>query len=179
MSLYKISDIEKVYPDWFDPNHSLSRNDQQFIWENMPLPKEDEEKLRTTSNNKDINTYEGVNGISKLESNYDENLSKTDALLLLRKCNYKTAPNLISLYLERIFSNWKSHDGYWLRIAQYYTPKTINAVILQIIKQHKRGEISIKNPAAYFTYIIKFKHKRKKFRATNGCNKLERGKRYE
>lgn len=173
---YSIADIESFYPNWYNPNHELSYDDQKWIWENTPLSEEDELKLKNLKSNKDntsVNLNGSVSGGSKHESNLELNLTKIDAFLLLQKCTYKTSPKLVASYLERIFSKWPSKEGHWLFIAQHYTPKTINAVILQIIKQHKRGEININNPAAYFTSVIKFHLTRKRFRSTNGGHKLK------
>lgn len=166
--LYKISGIEKNYSNWYAPNHDLSYDDQKWIWENVPLPEEDERKLRESRTNESVSLNGSVNGGYKSELNLKSNLSKVNALFLLNKCSWKTPPKKVATYLTIIFSKWPSRDGHWLYIAQHYTPKTINSRIAQIVKQHQKGEVNIQNSAAYFTKIIKYRPMRKKFRSTNG-----------
>lgn len=166
--MYSIADIEKIYPNWYNSSHSLSKDDQKFIWENTPLPKDEEERLRNitkTSEQQDVNLSGNVNGTYKLNTNVGIILSKGEAILLLRKCEYKTAPKIVASYLETLFSKWPSYKGHWLFIAQHYTPKTINCLITQIIKRTQRGEYTIKNLASYFTdTILRYRPMRKKFR---------------
>lgn len=166
MSLYKISDIEKIYPSWYDHSHSLSRDDQQFIWENTPLTQEDENKLRYSEKTEhDVSLIGSVNGGSKLTVNTVITLTKGEAILALRKSNYKMAPKEVASYLEIIFSRFQAKNGHWLFIAQHYTPKTINCLITEIIKRIQRGEMTLRNPASYFTDIIlRHRKMRKKFR---------------
>lgn len=158
---FKITEIEKIYPDWYDPNHALSREDQQFIWENAPLSKEDEQRLRkqqTPSAN--VNVYENVNGGYKQIINQRLIWNKPKVILQLKQCSVETPPNQIALLLEELFSPWPSEDGHWLWIAQRYTPRTINWQISSTIKAYLRGVIR-KTPPVYFTYELKFRKRRK------------------
>ena len=159
MSLYQISDIEKINPNWYDPNNALSRDDQQFICENTPLPKEDEDRL-SQSNGSNIN-LNGYSATYKRKVKPELILTKAEIILKLSQCNYKTAPLEVALYLEILFSNFPSKKGHWLFIAQHYAPRPINRVISIMLKQHKRGERTIENPSKYFTFLIKFRKQRK------------------
>ena len=178
MSLYKISDIEKLYPDWYDTSHSLSYDEQKFIWENTPLPKEDESRLKqTTANNgeQDVNLNGSVNGTYKHEVKSELNLSKREIVFKLKQLNYKTPPREIATYLEILFIGCGTKEGHWLYVSQIYPVRAINRVIALMIKQHKRGEKTINNPARYFTYLIKHRKKRRSSRvsmvAVDGLNK--------
>lgn len=172
--LYKISDIEKIYPNWYNPDHEFSYDDQKFIWENTPLSPEDEQRLNTvlaqhndkTKVNEDVSVLNGgVNGGHKQQTNEKLKISKHDAIDKLKTFNFKTPPREIAFYLEVLFGDFKSKEGHWLYIAQKYNPRVINRVINQIIKQHLTGETSkIINPAAYFTFIIKKRKRRRSLR---------------
>ena len=159
MSLYKISDIEKTYPNWYDPMHQLSRDDQQFIWENTPLY---EAKQTSTSNTlenaNDLNV--SVNGSCKSFVNWALNLNKSEVLQELKRTNNQTPPIEIASLLRRIFIQWQSEEEHWSWIAQRYTARSIIWQILDTIKQCIRGAIR-KTPPAYFTYRIKHRKRRR------------------
>lgn len=92
---------------------------------------------------------------------------KHSIIFELNNCTYRTSPKVIATLLENLFRKWPSKEGHWLYIAQHYAPRPINRVIAKIIKQYQRGDRRIENPAKYFTYLIKFREKRKSFRETN------------
>lgn len=131
--------------------------------------KEYEEKNNRTNEN--VSVSGDVLGIYKLKENSEQNLNKKQAIVKLKHSNYKTPPTEIELYLNIIFGSWKEKPEHWLFIAQHYTPKTINSIIAQMIKQHQRRDVSIKTPGAYFSYVIKHRPKRIIFRRTNGSHK--------
>lgn len=170
--LYKISDIEKLYPDWYDKEFPLSYDDQKFIWENIPLFEEDEIKLRKVTTSESV-LNGSVNGSYKRQENFEQKLSKQQVVERLGDCNYHTPPKKIAFYLETLFGRWDQKPEHWLYIAQHYTPKTINSVRFQMVKAFQGGNVTIKIPGAYFTSIIKHKQKRKVFRNTNGGRKQQ------
>ena len=159
MSLYKIPDKEKIYPSWYDPSQSLSRDDQQFIWENTPLY---EAKQTSTSNTlenaNDLNV--SANGSCKSFVNWALNLNKSEVLQELKRTNNQTPPIEIASLLRRIFIQWQSEEEHWSWIAQRYTARSIIWQILDTIKQCIRGAIR-KTPPAYFTYRIKHRKRRR------------------
>lgn len=118
-----------------------------------------------------VSVNENVPGSYKQEDNSEQNLNKHQAIAKLKRLSYRTPATEIYLYLNIIFGRWEEKPEHWLYIAQHYTPKTINSVIAQIIKQHQRKDISIKNPGAYFSSVIKYRPKRKIFRPTNDLHK--------
>lgn len=87
--------------------------------------------------------------------------SKREAITKLQKCGYKTPPREVASLLAELFIDFESKENHWLYIAQNWPPRAINRVIYQMNKQHRTGEQTIKNPAAYFTHLIKFRKKRK------------------
>jgi hypothetical protein len=91
-------------------------------------------------------------------------IRKIQIIKALQSCGYKTPPRKIAPLLEELFGTNESKSGYWLHIAQHWSPRTINWVISAIIKQHKRGDRTIRKPAAYFVYLIKRRKQRKVFR---------------
>lgn len=161
--LHSIPEIEKNYPNWYLPDSELSKDDQQWIWENLPLHQEDKQQnyIVTESN---VIVNRSVNGGGKLTGNFNKTPIKILAIESLKHCNYKTPSKKIADILNSIFGIWEEKPNHWLYVAQTYTPKTINSVIYQIFKASDRGDITFVNAGAYFTSIIKHKHKRKTFR---------------
>lgn len=158
---YQIKDIEKIYPNWYNPSHELTKEDQQFIWENLQLPEEDELRLRTgnTTNATDY-VLEGVNATYKIRVKFELNSNQLEAIEKLKQCRRKTPPIDVSLLLEKLFENWPSKEGHWLSISQSFTPRVINWVVKLTFAQYLRGAVKT-NPSAYFTYKILKRSKRK------------------
>lgn len=168
MNQYKITNIEKLYPDWYSEESNLSYDDQKWLWQHIPLPKEDEARLNEIKSHKIVFVNGIVNGGYKRRKNLHKYYSKPKLILKLKCCDYLTPPIVIASYLEQLFIGCNTYDGHFLHLAQHYTPKTINSIIAEISKAEMRGDITIKNPAAYFTSIIKKRKMRKKFRNANG-----------
>jgi hypothetical protein len=169
---YKISEIEQLFPDWYDKFSSLSYEDQKWIWENAPLPEETEIKLRELRIKGNVSVNENVNGAYKREPKSEQNWYKSELIFQLKKYNSHTPQNKIALSLEKIFKFWPSKNGHWLWIAQTYTVRTLNWVMSATVKEYCRGGIR-KNPPAYFTYLLKFRKPKKQFRGTNGGCKYQ------
>lgn len=124
--------------------------------------------------NKNVSVSGGVPGSPKLKENSEQNLTKHQAIARLKQLNYKTPPSEIETCLNIIFGLWKEKPEHWLFIAQHYTPKTINSIIAQMIKQHQRKAASFRIPGAYFSSVIKYRPKRAIFRRTNDSHKLNK-----
>lgn len=120
----------------------------------------DEREEIVDVNGNDDDTY-------KQSVNVELKESKKRAISELKTFTYKTPPIKISPLLRTLFADCDSNDGWWLYVAQHWNPRAINRVINQMVKVHKSGAITIRNPAKYFTYLIKFRKKRKEFRTTN------------
>lgn len=116
---------------------------------------------KKNTNTKNDNVIVNGNNTYKHGVDLKSTKSKLEVISKLKKCNYKSPPIEISNLLEELFSSHNTKKGHWLYIAQNYSPRTINRIIDRIIKVHKRGEETIKNPAAFFTFLIKFRKKKK------------------
>ena len=174
------SEIEKIFgarfedgsdkkPEWLCESPELSLEDQKWILNNVHYGIK-EEKRKEVNNNVNGN----VNGIYKRGVNFELNKDKHQIITELKQCNYRTPPKKIASLLEELFIDClDTTKGHWLFIAQHWPPKAINGVIKTMIKQHQGGEKTIKNVAAYFTYLIKFRKKRKCFRTTIGSYKQQ------
>jgi hypothetical protein len=125
------------------------------------------------NSNDNVSLSGSVNGIYKPSVNRVSKNYKYNVILQLNKCTHRTSPKIVAELLENLFQKWPSKKGHWLYIAQVYPPRPIGRVIAKIIKEYQRGDRTIKNPAAYFTYLIKFRRKRKSFRVTNGASKQQ------
>jgi len=86
---------------------------------------------------------------------------KQKVIAELTHCNYRTPPIQIATLLEKFFKEWHSNQGHWLYVAQQWTPRAINRTIHRLTKLHIEGRITIRNPAAYFTKLIKFRKPRR------------------
>jgi hypothetical protein len=173
--IYEIANIEKLFPDWYSKDSPLSFEDQKWIWENIPLPEEDEIKLKELDRNGNVSVI-SESDTYKYEVNSQLNWYKSEAIHQLKQCNSYTPPNKIAPFLEEIFKYWKSEkENHWLWIAQHYAPRICNWVMAKTIKKFTEGGI-IKTPPAYFTYLLKYRSKRKEFRNTNDThrNKYEK-----
>lgn len=160
--LYKISDIQKVWPDWYKKDSELSYDDQRFIWENTPLPKEDEDKLKQTIKRNEVNgfVYGNDSGTCKSEVVIESNWYKSEHISELFKASSNDSLRKIAELLGKIFMFWPSNDGWWLSVAQTYILRSIKWVLSDTIKQYLHGAIR-KTPAHYFTNEIQYRTKRK------------------
>lgn len=87
--------------------------------------------------------------------------TKQSAIKKLKLFTYKTSPVEIEQALKIFFADIPSKEGHWLYIAQHWNPRAINRVIERMIKLEISGRVTIQNPAAYFTRLIKFREKRR------------------
>lgn len=160
-----IKRIEKLYPNWYSKDSDFSYDDQKWIWGNFPLHQEDIERItQIETNERDGHFYKDSNCARKQHTNLTKKLSKKEAIIKLKHCHYRTASNIVASYLDIILSNDDTRPGHWLYTARRYTPKTINSVLWETIKGIKRGDIDFEKRAAYFTFVIKKRKPRKKFR---------------
>lgn len=136
----------------------LSREDEiladEALAESTPVKK-----------NKQPNENANVNGMindsCKRRVSFELTQSKQQVIAELSKCNYQTPPLKISQLLEELFKEWKSKSGHWLYIAQHWNPREINRNINRLVNIQISGQRTIKNAAAYFTFLIGYRKKRK------------------
>ena len=158
---YDISKIEKLYPNWYDKNSPLSYGDQKWIWEHVPLPEEEEVKLRYLEANGNASVKWNVNDSYKRTVNFELTENKLNVIAELGTLNYRTTPIKISQLLQTLFAEYNSWNGHWLYVAQHWNPRAINRVINYMVKVHENGTRSIQNSAAYFTYLIQKRKRRR------------------
>lgn len=127
--------------------------------------------IKEISTNENAGVNGNVNDSYKRQVNFELTQSKQHIIDELKRFNYRTPPLKVSKLLEDLFIEYGSRPGHWLYIAQRWNPREINRNITRLIKIHTTGRQSIKNIAAYFTYLIKFRKKRKEFRNINDGNK--------
>lgn len=165
--MYNISKIEKLYPNWYDNQSSLSCEDQKWIWENVPLPEEDEIKQKELEENGNGSVSGNGSGTYKEEVESELNWYRSNLILQLKQCDSNTSSKKIAYLLENIFKFWPSdREGHWLWIAQTYTARTINWLMSATIKKYLLGGIR-KTPPAYFIYLSRFRKVKKEFRNTS------------
>lgn len=149
--------------------HEISPEEYTGIFKSKELAKdyfklqgfseEDQDFINNKTDNSDLSVYKSAysetaprNG-TFFETKRHPPLS--EAIELLKKCNYKTSPKTISGYLEAIFGNGTLDKYHWIKTARSYPPRTINSIINKVFSSGKA-----KNPAGLFNYLIA----RKKFR---------------
>ena len=167
-------EVEETFDDRFEkikPGPSLSKAEQLEIDETIKQATPTDKSL----GNDECSNVKCIIGTPNLDDNSGESSGKSEKisiLAILRKCNYKTPPNKIACLLEKLFIDHESRGGHWLYVAQKWPPKAINGTLAYMIKRHKAGWSSIRNPAAYFTACIKYRAKRKtNYLSTNGTYK--------
>jgi hypothetical protein len=168
--------IKEVYHAEVDlENENFGVYDQLLVYESIQESEEEEivrngfppptQEENITVSKESVNVKWNGNDTYKRSVNSKLTESKREAIAKLLQCDYRTPPRQIALLLEELFIDHKSKEGHWLYIAQSWPPRVINRVIHRINKQHRTGEQTIKNPAAYFTHLIKFRKKRRRERA--------------
>ena len=156
-------------PEYFNKEVNLSYDDQRWIWEDASrVYIKQEEKSKT-----DVSVNGNVNGTCKNGANTELFLGKHKVITKLNEYTRRPCPRKIALLLEKLFMNPDTKEGHWLYVARHWNQRSINWVILGMIKQHRRGETSIYDPAKYFTSRIQYRLKKKKFRSTNDTYKRQ------
>ena len=137
---------------------ALSREDEiladEALAESTPI-KENEQL------NENVNVNGMFNDSCKQTVSFELTQSKQQVIAELNKCNYQTPPIKISQLLEKLFKEYGSRPGHWLYVAQHWNPREINRNITRLIKIHISGKRTIKNAAAYFTFLIGYRKRRK------------------
>ena len=118
-----------------------------------------------------VTAYEEDRGTYKLKDNFKWIKSKRNIITVLKKCNFKSSPKDIALLLVKLFDSETNDSGWLLYVAQHWPARAINRVLTSIEKQIYMGETTVRNPAAYFSFLIKKRRKRKKFTSTNGTHR--------
>lgn len=116
--------------------------------------------------NEEIKVNVSVNGMVndtyKRTVNFELTENKLNVILKLKSYTNRTAPIKVSELLDKFFSDSNTKPNHWLYIAQTWPPRRIYLTLKQMLKRQEDGWTTIKTPAAYFTYLIKYRKKRKK-----------------
>ena len=153
-----------------DPASNLSLEDQLLICETIvnstPVNPEDWDGKTILNLKQGTNKWSDVmcngSGSSRRTVNTWLTQSKHNAITQLNQCNYRTNPKIIASLLEEIFLDYPSEPGHWFSVAQRWPPRRIYQVINYLVKLENPGHITVRDPAAYFTYLIRRRERRKK-----------------
>lgn len=158
-----IQQIEKLGGVYDPTNKSFDVYDQLLACEAVAeaTPVNSYLDTETKDNKESAFDYKNGNDTYKRQVNFELTTSKLEAIEKLKQCDYKTPPPQIVPLLEVIFEGCETQSGWWLSVVQQWNPRTIVRVINQLLKVHSGGWKTIRNPAAYFTSIIKHRRKRK------------------
>lgn len=162
----KIEIIKRIenYGARYNPNcFGGSAEDQllacEAVAEATPIKEHHYQENERTNGNVSVNGM--VNGSYKRRVNFELTQNKLQVIAKLKTCRYRNPPVEIAQLLDELFSGCETMPGWWLYVAQQWTPRVVNRVINKIIKIHNAGWKTIQNPAKYFSYLIKFRKKRK------------------
>lgn len=152
-----IRQIQDVYKSQYDPASFLSAVDQLLICETLATSTLVIERF--IEKNTSVNG--GVNDSSKRQINAELFSDKQQAIAQLRVCTYRTPPREVASLLETLFADYTSYPDHWLYVAQHWPPRRINGVISRLVRLQRTGSKTIANPAAYFTFLIKKRVRRR------------------
>lgn len=110
---------------------------------------------------KNVNANGMVNGGYKQKVNFELAESKLQIIENLKKCSHLTSPKQVAAFLEEFFKEYDSKPGHWLYIVQHWNPLAINRTFSALIKLHESGRKTIENWAAFFTFLVKKRKKRR------------------
>lgn len=148
----------------YDPESALSLIDQLLICESLAeaTPISDNWVAEgKTQENTSVSGNGSVNGGCKQQVNFELTESKRDIIAKLQTCTYRTSPRIVADLLTQFFAEWESVSTHWLYVSQTWPPLPIKRVIREMVKRHTSGRVTIHNPAAYFTLLIKMRARRK------------------
>lgn len=154
--------IKEVYQANYDPdNPNFDIYDQLLACEAVAKANPIKQDYYKERENENVSVKWNGSDSSKRRVNFELTKSKLQVINELKTLNYRTPPIKIAQLLEELFREWNSQSTHWTYIAQQWPPRPINRVIQRMIKLHSSGRMTFKNPAAYFTHLIKFRKKRR------------------
>lgn len=162
--------IEEVYHAGYDPDTpDFDAFEQLLVCESIAESETTAEKqsYNSPAQEKQLHPSENVgvsgmvNDIYKRNANFELTENKQKVIAELKTLSYITPPIKIAQLLKTLFAEYNSRDGWWLYVSQHWNPRAINRVIKRMIELQSSGRITIQNPAAYFTYLIQFRKKRR------------------
>ena len=155
-----VNKIKNKHNEQYCPNAKFDAWDQLLVLETVSNSTPVNENYDKETN-ENANASGMINVTCKHNVNFELTQSKQEVITKLKECDHLTLRIEIAVLLKEFFKEWKSKPGHWLYIAQHWSPNPINRTINQMVKDHTSGKITVKNPAAYFTKLIRFRKKRK------------------
>lgn len=113
------------------------------------------------SNEENDDVYGNDNGGCRQQVKFELTTTKLEAISKLKTLTYRTPPPKISALLETIFQGYDTTQGWWLTAAQWWNPRAINRTLDEFVRLHLNGWITLNNPPAYFTSLLKHRKKRR------------------
>jgi len=152
----------------YDPNiEGFDAWDQMLTSEGIHTSSFTNYSYQTDHANENGSVMGMCNDACKLHVNFELTQSKQQAISKLKCCTSKTPPPEIAACLEELFKEWPSKAGHWLYMSQRWNPREINKTVVQLIKLHERGQITLQNPPAYFTFLMRYREPRKMWKRDN------------
>lgn len=156
----------------YDPNCGLTLEDQllacEAVAESTPVKEIYYPITRFTGENASVN---GMSyGTCKRSVNFELTHDKLQIIAEIKNCNYRTPPVKVAELLESFFAGYGTQQGWWLAVANMWSPREI---VWNLNYMVKRSWIGFRNPASYFSSTIKHRKKRKEIRRTNGTYKQQ------
>lgn len=163
-----------------DENNTLNGDDRRLIEdsinESTPVIPEENSRQETKDN---VDAYGDEYGGYKRGINFELTQDKLNAVTQLQACNYRTPPTKIAELLKVVFEGCGTQEGWWLSVAQLWNPRAICRVIAVLNKMHSSGWTTFRNPAQFFTFLIKKRKRRRSLPITmapvNGKFRRPRG----
>lgn len=163
MDQKKVEKIEKIFGARFE---DASEQKSEWCLKSSQLPLEDQEWIWEqdwTDPNYNVGQTSGNRSVlnDKTLPAFKGELNKV--LKQLKSYSAKTSPKEIEACLIELFGQG-SKPGHWLWMAQNYPPQRIYWELSHLRKRlmaMKEGWEAIRNPAAYFTFRMKYRKKRK------------------
>lgn len=115
----------------------------------------------TNNTNESVLVNGNGNDGCKQKVSFELTPTKLEAISKLKHFDFRTPPPEIASQLEVLFLECDTKAGWWLTVSQRWNPRAINRVIARIVKLHSSGQITLNNPAAYFTHLIQFRKRRR------------------
>lgn len=168
--------IEQIYHAQYDPDlESFDAWNQLLACETVveATPVKNDYQQETDITKKNVCVIGNGYDSSKQNANFELTSDKLQVIAKLNVCHYRTPPKELAQLLENLFGRWEAKPYWWLYIAQHWTPKSIQSALSQMIKVHQNGQVTILNPAKYFSNQIQYHPKRKVFRDINDTHKRQ------
>ncbi len=155
----------KEYGGEYDSNSELDVWDQLLACESVS---ESTTTKQLNLDDKERNGDVGVIGVDyggcKCNAVTELFQNKKEVIEALRTCRSRTPYVQVSSLLDDLFEGYPTNKkGYWFDVARFYTPRAINRTLIELQKLASPSHETVRNPAAYFTFLIKMRKRRRRY----------------